>query len=55
MVRLPHGGVVQSLITNTAGSESFAAGQPVTVGLPSEALRVLAASPDQHVAYAETG
>jgi spermidine/putrescine transport system ATP-binding protein len=55
LVRLPQGGVVQSLITNTAGSESFAAGQPVTVSLPSEALHVLAASPDQHVAYAETG
>jgi spermidine/putrescine transport system ATP-binding protein len=55
MVRLPHGGVVQSLITNTAGSDSFTAGQPVTVCLPSEALRVLAASPDEHVAYAETG
>jgi len=55
MVRLPHGGVVQSLVTNTSGSESFAAGQPVTVCLPPEALRVLAASPDQHVAYAETG
>ncbi len=55
MVRLPQGGVVQSLITNTAGSETFTAGQPVTVCLPSEALRVLAASPDEHVAYAETG
>jgi spermidine/putrescine transport system ATP-binding protein len=55
MVRLPQGAVVQSLITNTAGSDTFATGQPVTVCLPSEALRVLAASPDQHVAYAETG
>jgi spermidine/putrescine transport system ATP-binding protein len=55
MVRLPQGAVVQSLITNTAGSDTFATGQPVTVRLPSEALRVLAASPDQHVAYAETG
>src|SRR4051812_32838963 len=49
MVRLPHGGLMQSLITNTAGSDSFAVGQPVTVCLPSEALRVLAASPDDHV------
>ena len=54
MVRLPQGGVVQSLITNTAGSGTFTAGQPVTVCLPSESLRVLATSPDQHVAYAET-
>jgi spermidine/putrescine transport system ATP-binding protein len=55
MVRLPHGGLVQSLVTNTAGSESFAVGQPVTVCLPSDALRVLASSPDVHVGYAETG
>jgi spermidine/putrescine transport system ATP-binding protein len=55
MVRLPQGAVVQSLVTNTAGSDTFASGQPVTVCLPPEALRVLAASPDQHVAYAETG
>jgi spermidine/putrescine transport system ATP-binding protein len=54
MVRLPQGAVVQSLITNTAGTATFATGQPVTVCLPSEALRVLAASPGQHVAYAET-
>src|SRR3954453_1507127 len=38
MVRLPHGGLLQSLITNTAGGDSFTAGQPVTVCLPSEAL-----------------
>jgi spermidine/putrescine transport system ATP-binding protein len=55
MVRLPQGAVVQSLVTNTAGSATFATGQPVTVCLPSQALRVLAASPDHHVAYAETG
>ena len=54
MVRLPHGAVVQSLVTNHSASESFTAGQPVTVSLPSSALRVLAASPDHHVAYAET-
>jgi spermidine/putrescine transport system ATP-binding protein len=54
MVRLPHGGVLQSLITNAAGSHTFTSGQPVTVCLPPEALRVLATSPDQHVAYAET-
>jgi len=55
LVRLPQGAVLQSLVTNTAGSDTFATGQPVTVCLPSEALRVLAASPDHHVAYAETG
>jgi spermidine/putrescine transport system ATP-binding protein len=54
MVRLPQGGLVQSLITNAAGSCSFTIGQPVTVCLPSDALRVLAASPEHHVAYAET-
>ncbi|HET7070009.1 MAG TPA: ABC transporter ATP-binding protein [Nocardioides sp.] len=55
MVRLPQGAVVQSLVTNTSGNEAFAAGQPVTVCLPAEALRLLAASSDQHVAYAEVG
>jgi hypothetical protein len=55
MVRLPQGAVVQSLITNTAGSRRFATGEPVTVCLPPEALRVRASSPDAHVAYAETG
>src|SRR3954453_1697242 len=55
MVRLPQGGVVQSLVTNTAGSERFTDGQPVTVCLPPESLRVLATSPDHQVAYAETG
>jgi len=53
MVRLPQGGVVQSLVTNTAGNETFTTGQPVTVCLPSESLRVLAASSDHHVAYAD--
>jgi spermidine/putrescine transport system ATP-binding protein len=55
MVRLPQGAVVQALLTNTAGGETFTTGQPVTVCLPSQSLRVLAASPDKHVAYAETG
>jgi spermidine/putrescine transport system ATP-binding protein len=55
MVRLPQGAVVQSLVTNAAAAEAYTTGQPVTVCLPSDALRVLAASPDQHVAYAETG
>jgi spermidine/putrescine transport system ATP-binding protein len=55
MVRLPEGALVQSLITNTAGNEAFKAGQPVTVCLPPQALRLLAASSDHHVAYAEVG
>ena len=55
LVRLPQGGVLQALITNAAGSGAFSAGQPVTVCLPREALRVLATSPDQRVAYAEAG
>ena len=55
MVRLPQGGVVQSLITNASAGNTFSAGQPVTVCLPSESLRVLSSSDDQHVAYAETG
>jgi spermidine/putrescine transport system ATP-binding protein len=55
MVRLPQGAVVQSLLTNSSDNHTFTSGQPVTVCLPSQALRVLAASPDHHVAYAETG
>ena len=55
MVRLPQGAVVQSLVTNRPAATTFATGQPVTVCLPPEALRVLAAACDQHVAYAETG
>ena len=42
MVRLPHGGVLQSLVTNSARRESLPDGQPVTVHLPPESLRVLA-------------
>jgi ABC-type Fe3+/spermidine/putrescine transport system ATPase subunit len=45
MVRLPQGSVVQSLVTNTpAATDAYASGQPVTVCLPPESLRVLAAS-----------
>jgi spermidine/putrescine transport system ATP-binding protein len=55
LLRLPQGAVVQALVTNQAGSSTFTAGQPVTVCLPPDALRVLAATPDHHVAYAETG
>ena len=44
MVRLPHGAVVQSLVTNTPRSDSPATGQPVTVHLPAPSLRVLASA-----------
>jgi spermidine/putrescine transport system ATP-binding protein len=55
MVRLPQGAVLQSLVTNTKTTETFTAGQPVTVRLPAESLRVLAASSEPHtIAYAET-
>ena len=42
MVRLPHGAVVQSLVTNTGMRDHLTAGQPVSVHLPPQALRVLA-------------
>jgi hypothetical protein len=42
MVRLPHGAVLQSLVTNSARHDSLATGQPVTVHLPPQSLRVLA-------------
>jgi spermidine/putrescine transport system ATP-binding protein len=42
MVRLPHGQVLQSLVTNSAARGDLTAGQPVTVHLPSQSLRVLA-------------
>ncbi len=44
MVRLPHGLVVQSLLTNASNVDRFTSGQPVTVHLPPQSLRVLAAS-----------
>ena len=44
VVRLPHGDVLQSLVTNTGRAETPASGQPVTVHLPPESLRVLATS-----------
>ena len=43
-VRLPHGDVLQSLVTNTGRDDSLSSGQPVTVHLPPESLRVLASS-----------
>jgi molybdopterin-binding protein len=47
MVRLPQGAVVQSLVTTNAMREDLVSGQAVTVQLPSESLRVLAASDGQ--------
>jgi spermidine/putrescine transport system ATP-binding protein len=44
MVRLPQGAVVQSLVTNNAMRDTLTSGQPVTVQLPSQSLRVLASS-----------
>ncbi len=44
MVRLPHGPLLQSLVTNTGRNDSPASGEPVTVHLPPESLRVLAPS-----------
>jgi spermidine/putrescine transport system ATP-binding protein len=46
-VRLPQGAVLQALVTNHAEREDLTSGQPVTVRLPSESLRVLASSPDE--------
>jgi molybdopterin-binding protein len=44
MVRLPHGAVVQSLVTNSSVQRNLSSGQPVTIYLPSQSLRVLAPS-----------
>ena len=43
-VRLPHGAVIQSLVTNASVRGGLTSGQPVSVRLPPEALRVLSAS-----------
>ena len=42
MIRLPHGEVLQSLVTNAGHGDARASGQPVTVHLPPQSLRVLA-------------
>jgi spermidine/putrescine transport system ATP-binding protein len=55
MVRLPHGAVLQSLVTNTARSDTPASGQPVTVHLPPQSLRVLASSDPAPPALAVEG
>ncbi|CAA9364610.1 MAG: Spermidine/putrescine import ABC transporter ATP-binding protein PotA [uncultured Nocardioidaceae bacterium] len=43
-VRLPHGAVVQSLVTNASVHGGLTSGQAVSVHLPPEALRVLSTS-----------
>jgi hypothetical protein len=43
-VRLPHGAVVQSLMTNASAAGELSSGQAVSVHLPADALRVLSAS-----------
>jgi hypothetical protein len=43
-VRLPHGPVVQSLVTNVSAQAAFSSGQAVSVHLPPEALRLLSTS-----------
>jgi ABC-type Fe3+/spermidine/putrescine transport system ATPase subunit len=55
MVRLPQGASLQALVPNTSNRNGYASGQPVTVGLPPQSLRVLAASgqPQQEPAVAE--
>jgi spermidine/putrescine transport system ATP-binding protein len=47
IVRLPQGAVVQSLVTNSAMRDGMVTGQPVTVHLPPQSLRVLAPSARQ--------
>jgi spermidine/putrescine transport system ATP-binding protein len=53
MVRLPHGQVVQSLVTNSAARGDLAAGQPVTVHFPSQSLRMLAPASRQATVAAD--
>jgi spermidine/putrescine transport system ATP-binding protein len=43
-VRLPHGAVVQSLVTNASAHGTFTTGQAVSVHLPTGALRLLSTS-----------
>src|SRR5829696_7940667 len=51
MVRLPRGAVLQSLVTNDASRDSLATGQPVTVHLPPQSLRVLASADQVPAAF----
>jgi hypothetical protein len=47
--------VVQSLVTNDARRDSLATGQPVTVHLPPQSLRVLASADQVPAAFAADG
>lgn len=47
IVRLPQGAVVQSLVTTNAMRDGLTTGQPVSVHLPSQSLRVLVPSARQ--------
>jgi spermidine/putrescine transport system ATP-binding protein len=47
VVRLPQGAVLQALVTNNSSQTGFETGQPVTVCLPAQSLRVLASGPDR--------
>jgi len=53
VVRLPQGAALQALVTNNTSQSGFEAGQPVTVCLPAQSLRVLAAS-ETHADEAES-
>ena len=56
MVRLPHGPVIQALVKNNGRPRgAVQIGEPVTVGLPPDSLRVLASSRDQATADARRG
>jgi ABC-type Fe3+/spermidine/putrescine transport system ATPase subunit len=55
MVRLPHGAVLQSLVTNDPRRDSRATGQPVTVHLPTQSLRLLASADQEPAALAADG
>ena len=54
-VRLPQGAVVQSLVTNSSSQAGLTTGEPVTVCLPAQSLRLLATTasrPDEEAALA---
>jgi ABC-type Fe3+/spermidine/putrescine transport system ATPase subunit len=53
VVRLPQGAVLQALVTNNTSQTGFEAGQPVTVCLPAQSLRVLASS-ETHADHTES-
>jgi ABC-type Fe3+/spermidine/putrescine transport system ATPase subunit len=51
-VRLGNGSLVQALLTNQSDAERYTSGQPVTVSLAADSLRVLVADGGSH-AYSE--